>query len=57
VLQNRVWDALFLANACESLNGVVETLKVLHVEGADDVDAGAEDLADIFEAFGTRRVA
>src|SRR5258708_34438789 len=43
-------------HAQQALDGVVQALDVLHVERADDVDAGGENLLNILVTFGVTAV-
>ena len=50
--ENRIGDALADGDADELLNGVVQAFQVLDVEGADDVDAGGQNILHILVALG-----
>src|SRR5262249_39721844 len=51
LLEEAVGDGLADRHLGDALDEIVQTLEVLDVEGADDVDAGGEELEDVLIAL------
>ena len=49
--EKTVWNRLAHGHACRALDDVVQALQVLHVDGADDVDAGIQQLERVLVAL------